>query len=123
MIVNTISVIAQDSLSEKSSLNHQIWLDFYPHFYINEKIEYYGDAGFRTEVGQLSWNRIYVRPSLRYYTNKTWQLSGGLGLFYIFNELDVNRLEVTPWQGIQANWPKWGNLSFKHLGEIEERFS
>lgn len=123
MIVNSVLAIGQDSLSEKTQLNHQIWIDFYPHFYINEKLEYYGDAGFRTIAGQRSWNRLYARPSVKYYINKTWQLQGGLGVFYIFNKFDINRLEITPWQGIQATWPKWSNLSFKHLGKIEERFS
>ena len=123
LIANSISALSQDSLSNKSQLNHQVWIDFYPHFYINEQLEYYGDAGYRTIVGQRSWNRIYARPSVRYHINKTWQLSGGLGLFYIYNKLDANRLEITPWQGVQANWPNWGNLSFKHLGKIEERIS
>jgi Protein of unknown function (DUF2490) len=109
--------------TEDFNVNHQLWIDIYPHYFVNEKLEYYGDAGFRTIIDERSWNRIYARPSLRYHFNKTWEVHGGLGLFYIFNKMDVNRFEITPWQGVQLNWPTRRILSFKHLVKIEERLS
>lgn len=108
---------------QNNIINHQLWIDIYPHFYVNEKLEYYGDAGYRTIMNEKSWNRIYARPSLRYHFNKTWEIHGGLGLFYIFNEYDINRFEITPWQGVQLNWPKSTYIGFKHLAKIEERLS
>ena len=105
------------------SVNHQIWIDIYPHYFVNEKLEYYGDAGYRTIINKRSWSRIYARPSIRYHFNKNWQMHGGLGFFYIFDKMDVNRFEITPWQGVQLNWPTGRFLSLKHLVKIEERFS
>jgi hypothetical protein len=117
------SAQSNTEVTEDLNANHQLWIDIYPHYFVNEKLEYYGDAGFRTIIDEHSWNRIYARPSLRYHFNKNWEVHGGLGLFYIFNKMDVNRFEITPWQGVQLNWPTRRILSFKHLVKIEERLS
>lgn len=50
-------------------------------------------------------------------------MHGGIGLFYIYNLTKINRFEITPWQGIQLNWPRWAKLRFKHLVRLEERIS
>ena len=103
---------------------HEVWIDIYPHFYINEKLEYYGDAGYRTVLSEHSWNRIYIRPSVRYHLNKNWELHAGLGLFYIYyHEKALNRFEITPWQGVQLNWPRTQIIRFNHLIKLEERIS
>jgi hypothetical protein len=109
--------------TEGKIINQQIWLDFYPHFFINEKLEYYGDAGYRANIVDFSWHRVYVRPSVKYHLNKTFEAHAGLGVFYIFDRYDINRLEVTPWQGVQANWPKLERIGIQHLIKLEERFS
>lgn len=118
------NAVAQIEESGKSSLrNHQIWIDFYPHYYVNKKLEYYGDAGYRTIVNNGSWSRVYARPSLRYHINKTLGLHGGLGIFYIFNKDNIDQFEITPWQGFQINWPTLTRINFKHLFKLEERLS
>lgn len=111
-----------DSLPEQLVTN-QIWIDFYPNFFINEKLQYYGDAGFRTIADEQSWNRFYVRPSIRYHMNQTISFQGGLGFFYIYNKYNINRFEITPWQGVQIKWPNLSIFDVKHLGKIEERYS
>ncbi len=117
-------VTAQTKEQDNNSIkNQQIWIDFYPHYFVNEKLEYYGDAGFRSIVTERNWSRIYARPSLRYHANKTFELQTGLGLFYIFYNSSSNQFEVTPWQGFQVNWPTLTRFKFKHLFKIEERFS
>lgn len=109
--------------NEEELVNQQLWIDIYPHFYVNDKLEYYGDAGYRTILEEFSWSRIYARPSVRYHFNKLWQAHAGLGFFYIFNKSNADRFEITPWQGVQLNWPKFNRLSFKNLVKLEERIS
>jgi hypothetical protein len=104
-------------------INQQLWIDFYPHYYVNEKLEYYGDTGYRTIVSERNWSRLYIRPSLKYHFTNIWEFHSGLGLFYIYNLYCANNFEITPWQGVQLNWPKWSRLSFKHLIRLEERFN
>ena len=106
-----------------SIINQQIWIDFYPHYYMNEKLEYYGDGGYRTIITQRSWSRIYARPSLKYHFNKTWELHSGLGFFYIFYNLGTDQFEITPWQGVQLNWPNFKRINFKSQVKLEERWS
>ena len=117
-------VQAQTESSNTSSIvNQQIWIDFYPHYYMSKKLEYYGDMGYRTIVSKRSWARLYIRPSLKYHLTDTWEFHSGLGLFYIFNTNEIDQFEITPWQGIQLNWPQWERFGFKNLVRFEERMS
>lgn len=127
-LVLGIVVYSGNSWSQSDTINesiyhHQLWIDIYPHYYISEKWEYYGDIGYRTIISASMWHRIYVRPSLRYHLNDRCQLQGGVEFFYIFNDVVSNRFEVTPWQGVQLNWPTLRNLKFKNLFRFEQRNS
>lgn len=120
----SLNTTAQGTSSYGDSLiNQQIWIDLYPHYYVNEKLEYYGDAGYRAILNGDLWTRLYVRPSVKVHLNPTWEFHSGLGLFYLFNKYDSDRFEVTPWQGVQANWPRGNRISLKHQIKVEERFS
>ena len=125
ILVIVFKVSGQSSDTFNTNIkNNEIWIDFYPHYYIDEKLEYYGDMGYRTIAGEQSWNRIYARPSVKYHFNFLWEAHAGLGFFYIFlKNKDFNRFEFTPWQGVQLNWPNFGYIDFKNLVRIEERFS
>jgi hypothetical protein len=114
---------AQSNNEEGKTINQQFWFDFYPHYYVNEKFEYYGDGGYRIILNEEILHRIYARPSLRYHINKLWEFHSGIGLFYIVSKAKVNRFEVTPWQGIKLNWPRFEKLRFNHLLKLEERIS
>jgi hypothetical protein len=116
-------IYSQSNTNNVVVTNQQLWIDFYPHYYVNEKLEYYGDTGYRTILNKDIWHRIYARPSARYHLSEKWELHAGLGLFYIFNKTLSDRFEITPWQGVQFNWPKWDKLKFKNLLKIEERIS
>lgn len=116
-------LIGQTADSTVNIVNNQIWLDFYPHVYINEKLEYYGDFGYRTVLDDYSWHWIYTRPSVRYHISDLWEGHGGVGLFYEFNKFSVNRFEVRPWQGLKINWPRFERLKFYHYLRLEERIS
>ena len=73
LFVLYIPVTAQLKLENENVVNHQFWFDINPHFYINEEVEYYGDAGYRTVLNEDIWSRIYVRPSVRYHINRLWE--------------------------------------------------
>jgi hypothetical protein len=116
-------VVSQSGTTDNTMVNHQLWLDFYPHFYISDKLEYYGDLGYRAILQENIWQRICARPSVGYKLNNDWEIHGGIGFFYIFNHNRVNNFEIRLWQGIQFNLPRWTNLRFKNLVRIEERIS
>jgi hypothetical protein len=120
--ITEIHAQTNDSIPVPTS-NQQIWIDIFPHYYVNEKLEYYGDGGYRTIVDKDSWNRVYARPSLKYHINPRWTVHAGLGLFYIWEKNITDRFEITPWQGIEFNWPTLDKISFQHLAKIEERLS
>ena len=117
------NLIGQSTDNSENIVNNQIWLDFYPHFYVHEKLEYYGDLGYRTIFDDHSWQSIYIymRPSVRYHISKLFEVHGGVGLFYIFNKGVADRFEVRPWQGIKLNWPRYERLKFYSYLRLEER--
>ena len=116
-------LIGQSTDNSEDIVSNQIWLDFYPHFYINEKLEYYGDLGYRTILDDHSWQstHIYIRPSVRYHISKLFEVRGGIGLFYMFNKDIADRFEVRPWQGTKLNWPRYERLKFYSYLRLEER--
>lgn len=101
----------------------QLWLDFNPSFQINNKLEYFGNLGYRTYIETANWNQIYAKPSVRWHLKNNIQIEGGLGFFYVFGQSSFNRFEITPWQGIRFKWPIYSIIEFKHIAKIEERIS
>ena len=116
-------VYCQAGTDKKSSANDQLWFDFFPHLYISEIFEYYGDTGYRTLLNENIWHKIYARPSVRYHIDKYWELHGGVGFFYDFNKEISDRFEIRPWQGIQLGWPRIINLGINHYVRFEQRIS
>ena len=119
-------LITAQIYSQGRGNNTQIWLDYYPSFEINERLLMAGDYGYRTLIGDERWNLVYLRPSVRYYLNETFELRGGIGFFYEFNGAISDRFEMRPWQGVNIYWPKLGNFKWfriDHLIRFEERIS
>ena len=110
-------------LENDTKADEQLWIDIYPHFYVSEKLEYFGDAGYRTVLNQNIWHWIYARPSVRYHLGKKWEVHGGIGFFYVIKKELSDRFEIRPWQGIEFSWPRFSNLGFKHYIRFEQRIS
>jgi hypothetical protein len=115
--------IGQNGFENKHKTNDQLWIDIYPHFYVSEKFEYYGDVGYRTLLNQNIWHWLYVRPSVRYHMGKKWEVHGGIGFFYVFKKEVSDRFEIRLWQGIQVSWPRIRKLGFNHYVRFEQRIS
>jgi len=117
------NVFAQSNTGADLTDNHMIWVDFYPHHFVSEKLEYYGDTGYRTTLNKDIWHWFHIRPSIRYHLNDKWEIPGGIGLFYEFSQLVSNRFEIRPWVGIRLNWPAFNRLRFNYLARFEARNS
>ncbi|MCG8578951.1 MAG: DUF2490 domain-containing protein [Bacteroidales bacterium] len=116
-------LLINNDVKGQNNNNAQLWIDFYPTFYIKPHLQYYGDAGYRTQLSSSRWKRIYARPSVRYH-HRGIQFEGGIGFFYFSDIEKHNRFEVTPWQGVQTTWPKLPpSFQIKHRFKLEERFS
>ncbi len=120
-VMCSLDAISQDDELEDSQTNTQMWLDFYPHFFITEKWQFYGDLGFRTILGENDWRRFHIRPSVRYHFSDYIQFRGGIGMFYVDSKTVSNSFEFSPWQGVHARWPRFDRLFFTHFFRVEER--
>jgi hypothetical protein len=123
-------VQAQDTFEEVEDVNIQIWSDYNPHFILDNKLHLYGDIGARTIIPNY-WYRIVLRPAVRYdlisfnertERYRTWQLHGGIGLFYTYNLKATNILEIRPFQGLRVRIPNWNKFQLSHYLRLEERF-
>jgi hypothetical protein len=99
----------------------QLWVDFIPHFKVNERFEYYGDASLRVIFEEKEIYTFIGRPSVRYHLNSILELQGGLGFFYTISDININQLELRPWQGVRIHWPTFGRIGIKHSLKMEER--
>lgn len=100
-----------------------LWLDYNLHINKNDRVQFYGDIGYRTILVKDSETRLNIRPSVRYKWTDRWMLRGGVGLFYEIRPLITNRFELRPFQGIQFNIDPFAKLKMNVLGRIEERIS
>ncbi len=111
-------VSAQDRDDDRSE---QIWLDYNPVRALADGLELYGDIGVRTELAERGWGRVVVRPSVRGPVG-SFRWSGGIGGLFTGNEIAANRLEIRPFQGIGATWPRHRIFHLEHYVRLEERF-
>jgi len=107
----------------KTRKAEQLWIDYYPTFILSDRLRISTDGGFRIMFEDKQWERFYIRPTVRYKLNPTWELEGALGLFYFIYDQRIDRLEITPWQGIRLNWPNINALRFSNTVRLEERSS
>jgi len=110
------SLISQNVNSDENVNYYQLWLDLHLSLKANDKLDYFGDGGFRTFFNDRISERIYVRPSIRYHYKENISLMGGIGFFYSLVHDEPNVLEIRPWQGIRVDWP-----SFKRIPALARR--
>jgi len=109
-----LPVQAQDDVSK------QLWIDYNRGREVKDNLEFYGDFGLRTELEKSGWGRFVARPGLRGPWGPFWW-SAGLGGFYTANQYASDRLEIRPYQGLSATWPK-GHFPLHHYFRLEQRF-
>jgi hypothetical protein len=112
------AAVAQEGEAE---LSEQLWLDYNPRWTDRSHREIFGDIGVRTAFGDNEWVRFVVRPGIRGPVGP-FRLAGGIGTFYRLNREGADRLELRPFQGIAATWPKGRRLRLQHYLRLEERF-
>lgn len=108
-------------LAQSEITDNQLWIDFNPHFDINNRWEYFGDISYRTIVSGSEFKRFVFRPSVQFHWTYELDLVGGVGLFFTWEDDDYRTFELRPYQGVVLNWPSVWRLNFKHRGLVEER--
>ena len=113
--------VSQSLSAQDDNVGQQLWLDYNPRWVFPSNLELFGDVGFRTEFGDQSWSRFIIRPGVRGPVG-SFRLSGGVGGFFTKNEIVENRIEIRPFQGIEATWPSRRILGLNHHVRVEEQF-
>lgn len=109
------------TVSSFSQTVNEVWTDYIYNHNINSKLMIYGDATFRTGTSTI----VGIRPSVRYKLNNTLQVMGGIGNNYSFSPIldSLQTIEIRPWQGAKAVWPRTNIFIIKHFFRIEEQLS
>ncbi len=105
----------------EAGVSEQLWLDYNPRWTDPSHREIFGDIGLRTLLGDNEWVRFVARPGVRGPVGP-FRLAGGIGTFYRLNKTGADILEIRPFQGITATWPKLPRLRLQHYARLEERF-
>lgn len=121
LLIAKLFFLCVSAYAQEEIVDNQLWFDVVPHFEINERAEFYGDGSYRTSISGDKFNRLMVRPSIRFHWTYELDLIGGLGLILTGEEEDYKTVELRPYQGIRLNWPKIWRMNFKFRGLIEER--
>jgi len=114
-------VVSLSEASAQNDVSEQIWIDYNPRWTWPSGLELFGDAGVRTELAERGWGRIVVRPGIRGPIGGGFRLAGGIGTFYTGGPNVPDELEVRPFQGVSATWPR-ARVSLEHYARLEERF-
>ena len=109
--------------AQKEGVNHQYWLDFYPHYFHNGLFEFYGNSGIYMQLGEVDYIRFQIKPSVGYLFLSLLNIHGGVALKFYSEADTINRFEFTPYEGLKVRWPAWQRLSFVHNLKVEERWS
>ena len=109
--------------TDDDAVDSQFWIDLILFNEYSNKIEFYGDGGYRRVLrDRSSWNRVYVRPAIKYSPLSWLGLRAGVGLFYTgYPTARSHTLEVRPWQGVSVSWPKFPRIRFSHYLRMEQR--
>lgn len=120
-IVLILTVLGLSSVSAfGDEVTPQIWFDYNPSHPLSPKVDIFGTAGIRWEVGSDSLLRLVLGPSVSVPAGKV-RLSFGVQNFITFNDVIANRWEIRPYQGATVIWPG-GRFSVEHFVRLEERF-
>ena len=121
LLIAQLFFLCVSSYGQEEIVDNQLWFDVVPHFEINDRMDFYGDGSYRTSTSGDKFNRLMVRPSVRFHWTYELDLIGGLGLTFTWEEEDYNTVELRPYQGIRLSWPKIWRMNFKFRALIEER--
>jgi len=119
MCVSSLLTFSQEE--DSSIITNQVWLEYYTYYYFKPKWELYGDVGYRFIPEDFRYQRIQIRPSLRYVHSSLWEAHGGIGFFQTFYKDTINTFEIRPWEGIRIKWPTFDVVDFTHYFRLEER--
>lgn len=120
LVLIVIFAMSFTASAQEDEVTTQNWFDFYPYFYLDEKLQYRGDLGFRF-THDFTWFTAYIRPNFRYYLSQLVQIDLGASLFSEYNKDISNKLELRISQGIRVVWPRFERVKFYSLFRYEQR--
>lgn len=122
LVASVLLVTPALAQEEETAVNQQLWVDLYNHYYVSDKLEYYGDAGGRFLLEKPGWTQFYLRPAVRYHYRPILEFHGGVGLIYTLNaNVQSDQLEMRLFQGMKIGWPTLRSLRLVHYVRLEER--
>lgn len=107
--------------SNDKRVDFQTWTDLTLTYNKTSSLSFGGDVGTRGIFSDRNWNQFYIRPTVHYTVSPLFKLSGGIGSFNTFTQLN-NTYEFRFFQDYQFAWPILGWINFNHRLRFEQRF-
>lgn len=106
-----------------AQVDELIWVDYTANRYINDRLEFFGDVGYRSFLFDDALTRLNIRPGVEFGPNDRWDFTGGIGFFYEIRPRISDRFEIRPFQGVRYHIDPSDRLKMNLYFRVEERFS
>jgi hypothetical protein len=100
----------------------QAWVSTYWYWRIDDRYVFNQDVAIQGGMGREAFSRLFLRSQLNRRMSKTFSLHGGLILIGTRDALDSNTVEIRPWCGVRATWPRIWKIGVSHYLRLEQRF-
>ena len=107
---------------EDPGFEKQLWIASFFNFRLNDNWIYHQDAAYAHSYETPTFTRFFLRSQVSRQITGAFSAHGGLNLFYIFNEVDNNALELRPWVGGKLRWPSFWRVNIVNYLRFEQRF-
>ena len=101
----------------------QLWADARYFFFLTDSLELVGEAGYRVDNLESSWQKFYINPQMRWILSEAWGARVGLAVHYTDEDILPDALEIRPWQGVLFYWPRTRWFKIEHYVRAEERIN
>jgi hypothetical protein len=121
-LVLVVSVYFSLNGLKAQGVDHELWINYAAKVFVNEKLSWGGDAGFRSFLDGENSRTFLVRPTITYRATPVFGFSVAAANFrnYIPDALDLN--EVRLQQEVTARWPDFTLFSMFYRLRYEQRF-
>ena len=101
--------------------NNQQWIQYSSQLKLPEKFTLLTDVSLRRINDFKQWSQVTFRTGAGYNLNENTQAVIGIALFTFFQNDDLSRFEIRPYQEINTT-QRFGKVSLQHRFRLEERY-
>ncbi len=102
--------------------DNQLWLSAYLNWKFSPKVDFNQDMGLQQALFKPSFSKLVMRSQISRGISEVFSSHGGFIFVLTYDELESSRIEIRPWVGGKARWPRIWRLTCTNYLRLEQRF-